>query len=184
MRDDKLIKFKFVSQFASLADSSLCQKDGSWDHGAASHAHFGGLTIDEAAKQHAVVEVALYSINCTARTVDAESASTKTTKTKYSKADRLAYQEKKKIEAKNKAKHKKKVVAAKKRKLEHTDVATYANANTDNTGGRGGKGWGKGRGRGRGKGRGGACRGGHNAGNGMGAQKDPSQTSTETQNES
>ena len=91
MRDDNLMKFKSGSQFASLADPSLYQKDGSWDHGAASHAHFGGLTIDEAAKQHAAAEAALQRINPTARTADAESASTKTTKTKYSKAERQAY---------------------------------------------------------------------------------------------
>jgi hypothetical protein len=91
MRDDNLMKFKSGSKFASLADPSLYQKDGSWDHGVASHAHFGGLTIDEAAKQHAAAEAALQRINPTARIADAESASTKTTKTKYSKAERQAY---------------------------------------------------------------------------------------------
>ena len=184
MRDDNLMKFKSGSQFASLADPSLYQKDGSWDHGAASHAHFGGLTIDEAAKQHAAAEAALQRINPTARTADAESASTKTTKTKYSKAERQAYQEKKKKEAKKKAKQTEKAAANKKRKLENADASTDANANTDDTGGRGGRGRGKGRGGGRGKGRGGAGRGGRDAGNGTGAQTDPSQTSAETQDES
>ena len=184
MRDDNLMKFKSGSQFASLADPSLYQKDGSWDHGAASHAHFGGLTIDEAAKQHAAAEAALQRINPTARTADAESASTKTTKTKYSKAERQAYQEKKKKEAKKKANQTEKAAANKKRKLENADAGTDANANTDDTGGRGGRGRGKGRGGGRGKGRGGAGRGGRDAGNGTGAQTDPSQTSAETQDES
>jgi len=184
MRDDNLMKFKSGSQFASLADPSLYQKDGSWDHGAASHTHFGGLTIDEAAKQHAAAEAALQRINPTARTADAESASTKTTKTKYSKAERKAYQEKKKKEAKKKANQTEKATANKKRKLENADAGTDANANTDDTGGRGGRGRGKGRGGGRGKGRGGAGRGGRDAGNGTGAQTDPSQTSAETQDES
>lgn len=184
MRDDNLMKFKSGSQFASLADPSLYQKDGSWDHGAASHAHFGGLTIDEAVKQHAAAEAALQRINPTARTADAESASTKTTKTKYSKAERQAYQEKKKKEAKKKANQTEKAAANKKRKLENADAGTDANANTDDTGGRGGRGRGKGRGGGRGKGRGGAGRGGRDAGNGTGAQTDPSQTSAETQDES
>ena len=184
MRDDNLMKFKSGSQFASLADPSLYQKDGSWDHGAASHAHFGGLTIDEAAKQHAAAEAALQRINPTARTADAESTSTKTTKTKYSKAERQAYQEKKKKEAKKKANQTEKAAANKKRKLENADAGTDANANTDDTGGRGGRGRGKGRGGGRGKGRGGAGRGGRDAGNGTGAQTDPSQTSAETQDES
>ena len=186
MRDDNLMKFKSGSQFASLADPSLYQKDGSWDHGAASHAHFGGLTIDEAAKQHATAEAALQRINPTARPADAGGTSTRTTKTKYSKAERQAYQEKKKKEAKKKANQTEKAAIAKKRKLEHADIDTDANANTDDTGGRGGKGRGKGdkgRGRGRGKGRGGACRG-QDAGNAMGAQTDPSQTSAETQDES